>query len=198
MRWKKTSDEIKAKVIETKVNSPDKSSRDISNELEWIVSNDTVCDIINDDLPQYLKENPDIANWYFNKLNLIWITKISLDNNLDIDKEILSEYLLFIWWYKEAKEYIEWFMLQSLWKWYIKRKAINKNTRYSILERAWFKCQACWAKPNSTNDIELEIDHIIPHSMWWLSVDRNYQVLCMKCNISKWNKFIHNHNEYEG
>ena len=34
MRGKKTDVETKAKVIETKINNPDKSSRDISNELD--------------------------------------------------------------------------------------------------------------------------------------------------------------------
>ncbi len=61
MRGKKTSVETKAKVIETKINNPDKSSRDISNELDWSVSNDTVCDILNKDLPQVATESERIA-----------------------------------------------------------------------------------------------------------------------------------------
>ena len=61
MRGKKTDVETKAKVIETKINNPDKSSRDISNELDWSVSNDTVCDILNKDLPQVATESERIA-----------------------------------------------------------------------------------------------------------------------------------------
>lgn len=193
---KRTDIETKANIVIDKINNPDLSVRDLAQKYE--VWKSTVWDIIENDLQKYLDNNPDVAKIYYSKIEWLWIDDIKWDNNLNIDKDILSEYLEFVWWYKEAKEYIEWFMLQSLWKWYIRRKALNKNTRYSILERAWFKCQACWAKPNNTNDVELEIDHIIPHSMWGLCVDNNYQVLCMQCNVSKWNKFIHNHNKYEG
>lgn len=192
MRGKKTDIETKAKIIEAKINTDAQGSA-IAEEL-WIPER-TVQHILNTEFAQYLLDNPDKAEIYEkNKLAL----EVKDIENLEIDKEILFEYLKFVWWYKDAKESIEWFMLQSLWKSYIKRKALNKNTRYSILERAWFKCQACGVNPNKDNDITLEIDHIIPHSMWWLSVENNYQVLCMKCNISKWNKFIHNHNKYEG
>ena len=195
---KRTPVETKAKVIEKKLWDINMSSRDIASELKedgLEVSNDTVCDIINKDLPQYLRDNPEISEKYHKRIKCEWLKDI---DTLWIDKEILNEYLSFIGWYKYAKEYIEWFMLQSLWKSYIRRKSLNKNTRYSILERAGFKCQACGEKPNKDNDTTLEIDHIIPYSMGWLCVENNYQVLCMRCNISKGNKFIHNHNEDEG
>lgn len=195
-RWKKTDVETKAKVISSKIWNTDKTLEEIWEENN--LSKSTVADILYKDLPEYLKENPDVATQYYNKINWIWITRISLDDSLDVDKEILSEYLSFIWWYKEAKEYIEWFMLQSIWKSYIRRKSVNYNTKYAVLERAWFKCQACWVKPNKDNNVELEIDHIIPHSMGWLSVKNNYQVLCKQCNVSKRNNFIYNHNENEG
>ncbi len=61
-RGKKTDAEIKAKVIESKINNLSKSSRDIANELGWIVSNDTVCDILNKDLPQVATESQHIAS----------------------------------------------------------------------------------------------------------------------------------------
>lgn len=53
-RWKRTSDEVKAKVTELKISNPELSSHDIEKQLqwtEWEVSNDTVCDIIKN-LPQ--------------------------------------------------------------------------------------------------------------------------------------------------
>ena len=61
MRGKKTSIDIKAKIIESKINNPSKSSRDIASEFNWVVSNDTVCDILNDDLPQVATESQRIA-----------------------------------------------------------------------------------------------------------------------------------------
>lgn len=54
MRWKRTSEEVKAKVTELKISNPELSSHDIEKQLqwtEWEVSNDTVCDIIKN-LPQ--------------------------------------------------------------------------------------------------------------------------------------------------
>lgn len=59
-RGKKTDSNTKAKVIETKINNPDASSRDIAKEL-WNVSNDTVCDIINNDLPQVATQSQKIT-----------------------------------------------------------------------------------------------------------------------------------------
>ncbi len=192
MRGKKTDIETKAKIANLRINKWMLWS-DIAEELD--MPERTVNKILDTDIAEFLKNNPDKAEIYEkNKLGI----KVKDIDNLNIDIDILKEYLSFVWGYKEAKEFIEWFMLQSLWKSYIRRKSLNKNTRYSILERAWFKCQACWVSPNKDNNTTLEIDHIIPHSMWWLSVENNYQVLCMKCNVSKWNRFIHNHNEYEG
>jgi hypothetical protein len=65
MRGKKTSAEIKAMVIALKVKNPSMSSRDIATEISrelWDVSNDTVCDILNEDLPQVATESQAIAN----------------------------------------------------------------------------------------------------------------------------------------
>lgn len=190
MQGKRTDLELQAEIIERLINWELWS--DIARDL-WV--HESTVSRIKD---WKLQKNEVLKKRYQDTIDWIWIYDIKWKINLNIDNEILSEYLEFIGEYQKAKEYIEWFMLQSLGKWYIKRKALNRNTRYSILERSWFKCQACWAKPRSDNDIELEIDHIIPYSMWWLSVENNYQVLCMKCNVSKWNKFIHNHNNYEG
>lgn len=62
MRGKKTPIDIKAKIIESKINNPSKSSRDIASEFNWVVSNDTICDILNDDLPQVATESQRIAS----------------------------------------------------------------------------------------------------------------------------------------
>ena len=75
-----------------------------------------------------------------------------------------------------------------------RRRKISDATRYSVLERAGFKCQCCGIKPLKNNDVILHIDHIIPYSLGGSDNIDNLQVLCNKCNISKRNKFIINHN----
>ena len=75
-----------------------------------------------------------------------------------------------------------------------RRKKISDTTRYAVLERAGFKCQCCGIKPLKDNDVILHIDHIIPYSLGGSDSIDNLQVLCDKCNISKRNKFIINHN----
>ena len=75
-----------------------------------------------------------------------------------------------------------------------RRRKISDTTRYAVLERAGFKCQCCGSKPLKNNDVILHIDHIIPHSLGGSNNVDNLQVLCDKCNLSKQNKFIINHN----
>lgn len=75
-----------------------------------------------------------------------------------------------------------------------RRRKISDATRYAILERAGFKCQCCGSKPLKDNDVVLHIDHIIPHSLGGSDSVDNLQVLCDKCNLSKQNRFIINHN----
>ena len=75
-----------------------------------------------------------------------------------------------------------------------RRRKISDATRYAVLERAGFRCQCCGSKPLKNNDVVLHIDHIIPHSLGGSDSIDNLQVLCNKCNISKRNKFIINHN----
>ena len=75
-----------------------------------------------------------------------------------------------------------------------RRRNIKDTTRYSVLERAGFKCQCCGIKPLKNNDVILHIDHIIPYSLGGSDNIDNLQVLCDKCNISKRNKFIIDHN----
>ena len=59
-RWKRTSAEIKAKVIEEKINNPDLSSRDIENELN--IPKSTISDILANDLPEVRTSSERIAN----------------------------------------------------------------------------------------------------------------------------------------
>ena len=75
-----------------------------------------------------------------------------------------------------------------------RRRKISDATRYAVLERAGFKCQCCGSKPLKNNDVILHIDHIIPHSLGGSDNVDNLQVLCDKCNLSKQNRFIINHN----
>lgn len=116
------------------------------------------------------------------------------DFKKEIDNELLSQFITLTWSKTEATKQIETFLKVSI-EWNSKkRKWIPDNTRYWLLHKSWFKCQACWAKPKPDNDIELEIDHIIPFTQWWICIEWNYQVLCKSCNASKWNWFIYNHN----
>jgi len=114
---------------------------------------------------------------------------------LDIDEDIASDFVNYIGSYKKAVKEIEYFMLKSMQGYNRKRRSINQNTRYSILERAGFKCQACGAKPSKDNDVELHIDHIIPVARGGLNIESNYQVLCKICNTSKGGNHFYNHND---
>ena len=113
-----------------------------------------------------------------------------------LSDEIVYDFITYCWNIYNAKDKIQSFILAHT-TWQFKRKWIGENTRYWILERAWFKCQCCGAKPKADNEVELEIDHIVPHSVWWICHENNYQVLCVQCNSSKWNRFIFNHNKNE-
>lgn len=187
MQGKRTREEDIQMVREIKLKDPQMSSRDIS-ELTWI-NHVTVCEIVNKEY----KNNPDFKAFIDNAQNVSRIEKIRWADELNIDTDLLKEFLEYIGWVKEAKENIEWFMLQSIGRWYIRRKTIKQNTRYSILAQNNFKCSACWANPSKDNDVTLHIDHILPFSMWWLDVESNYQVLCLQCNTSKGNSFFIKH-----
>ena len=58
-----------------------------------------------------------------------------------------------------------------------RRRHINDNTRYAVLERSGFKCQCCGSKPQRDNDVVLHIDHIIPCSLGGSDKIDNLQVL---------------------
>lgn len=114
---------------------------------------------------------------------------------LEIDEEILSNYIAFCGGTKETKKEIEFIMLKAMNKLLSERRGFYKNTRYSILERAGFKCQACGLKPNKDNEVVLHIDHIVPITRGGSNQLENLQVLCNTCNCSKGNDHFFNHNE---
>lgn len=172
-----------AKVTEVLVNNPLLTVREVAEET-W-VSKSSVANYINEDL-----DYDEILKNYEAQQKVL-----CEDIKQEIDNEILSNFIVHCWSKIEATKQIEDFMLFSI-EWSNKRrKYIKWKTRYELLSRAWFKCQACWEKPWASNDIVLNIDHIVPFNRWWLDIIENYQVLCNKCNCSKSDNFITNHNK---
>ena len=64
-----------------------------------------------------------------------------------------------------------------------RRKPIPKSTRFEVLHRADYTCQACGAK--AADGAELHIDHIHPVSKGGTNDPTNLQALCRDCNIGK-------------
>ena len=95
MRGKKTDTSIKTQIIEEKLKDPGLSSRDIANKIWW-VSNDTVCDIINKDLPQVATQSEVISKMIDDNnkiLNLTWkllLEKLENWEKVRIDEVIKS------------------------------------------------------------------------------------------------------------
>jgi len=58
--------------------------------------------------------------------------------------------------------------------------------RYKLIAK-YRKCLLCGARPSLENDIELDIDHILPRSKGGKDEEINLQVLCSKCNRAKGN-----------
>ena len=126
-----------------------------------------------------------------------------LKNVSNINSDLLSKVEKYKDDNKTVIEFIENAILKSLPKEALsqeelkeinKRRKISDTTRYAVLERAGFKCQCCGSKPLKNNNVVLHIDHIIPHSLGGSDSIDNLQVLCDKCNLSKQNRFIINHN----
>jgi len=65
----------------------------------------------------------------------------------------------------------------------IPRPTIPPNVRHRVFERDNYKCRQCGI---SKNDSPLEIDHIKPFSKGGADNLNNYQLLCKKCNRSKY------------
>ena len=126
-----------------------------------------------------------------------------LKNVSNINSDLLSKVEKYKDNNETAIEFIENAILKSLPKEALsqeelkeinRRRKISDTTRYAVLERAGFKCQCCGSKPLKNNDVVLHIDHVIPHSLGGSDSIDNLQVLCDKCNLSKQNRFIINHN----
>ena len=76
----------------------------------------------------------------------------------------------------------------------LRRGSLSK-ARYSVLERAGFKCQCCGVKPSKDNDVTLDVDHVVPFSMGGSDDLENLQILCSACNRSKSNNYAFDHND---
>lgn len=66
-------------------------------------------------------------------------------------------------------------------------RIVNPKLRFKILNRDKFTCQYCWIK---WWDVLLQIDHIIPWSKWWKTIEENLITSCFECNIWKWDSLI--------
>lgn len=118
---------------------------------------------------------------------------LSDDFKKEIDNELLARFIEFKGWREEAMKWLEEYIQLLLWDKEMERN-ISKTKRYEVLNKANFKCQACWAKPKADNNVILHIDHILPASVWWTVDIENLQVLCSECNRSKQNLYNINHN----
>lgn len=68
------------------------------------------------------------------------------------------------------------------------RKAISSDLRFRVLKRDYFKCVKCGKSPAKSHDVELEVDHIKPHSRGGSDDLENLQTLCNRCNSGKSNR----------
>lgn len=65
------------------------------------------------------------------------------------------------------------------------RKLMTQQLRRKIMERDDYTCQSCGKY--MPDEVGLHIDHIVPVSKGGKTVESNLQVLCSKCNGSKYN-----------
>ena len=63
-----------------------------------------------------------------------------------------------------------------------KREPVSNKLKHEIWRRDNFTCQYCG---KTINDIELEVDHILPVSKGGKSILSNLQTLCVECNRKK-------------
>lgn len=68
------------------------------------------------------------------------------------------------------------------------RVIMTQELRTKIKERDNFSCKQCSVSVEDEPTLLLEIDHIIPISKGGMSVEKNLQCLCWKCNRSKGTK----------
>lgn len=65
------------------------------------------------------------------------------------------------------------------------RETISLNVRWKILKKDNYTCVKCGQSPAKNNDVELEIDHILPVAKGGTNNIENLQTLCKKCNQGK-------------
>jgi len=68
------------------------------------------------------------------------------------------------------------------------RKTISLSIRYEVLKKDKYTCVKCGQRPARNNNVELEIDHIVPVSKGGTNDIKNLQTLCRKCNQGKKDK----------
>ena len=68
------------------------------------------------------------------------------------------------------------------------RETIPLNVRWKILKKDNYTCVKCGKSPAKNNDIELEIDHILPVAKGGTNDIKNLQTLCRNCNQGKKDK----------
>ena len=173
-----------AKVLKEVIKNPLSTEREIAKE-SWVSKssvNRAMQELQNNSKYKKLLEEAK------QKTIIIWE-----DFKKEIDDDLLTKFIIKSWWKQEAMFLLEKYIKMYIWE-KLPERNITTNKRYEVLKRAWFKCQACWEKPNKYNDIVLHIDHINPASLWWSNNIENLQVLCDKCNISKGKFYNINHN----
>ncbi len=68
--------------------------------------------------------------------------------------------------------------------------SITQEWLDNILKLQNYLCPMCWK--NITNRKDRHLDHIYPLSKGGIDSITNVQWLCVKCNLSKWNKILNN------
>ena len=68
------------------------------------------------------------------------------------------------------------------------RKTIPLNIRWVVLKKNNYTCVKCGQSPAKNNDVELEIDHILPVAKGGNNDIENLQTLCRECNQGKKDK----------
>ena len=79
-----------------------------------------------------------------------------------------------------------------------KRIAISVGMRFKIMKRDNFKCCVCGRSPSTSNNVELEVDHIKPVSKGGSNHIDNLRTVCFECNRGKRDKIIDINTEQTG
>lgn len=185
MKKERTDAQInKAKVAKSIIQEPLKTERQIAQET-WLGKT-----TVHEHLKEIVKQQRyiELIEEKERKTRII-----SNDFKKEISDERLSKYIEKCGSKIKAMELLNNYIDLYIWDMQLTR-TIKTNTRYEVLSRSNFKCQACWNKPNKDNDVVLHIDHILPFSKWWSNEINNLQVLCSDCNLSKKDFFNIDHN----